>query len=387
MERQAIRDRLAKALRRGEVPDPLWRELDDEGHVDAVLTGDDEAFAAMVAAARRWQRVHRALAAWERERQPKVRKTRVAPDLGDYVKQRGLARDEAVARRAAREREVRAFRKSVLGGVPLSVPLARRLLASAAARVWPASEFVQRGVPIVGHRGEVLDNRSRLEDGWFKQEVDFRVTWDGGSVEATASHASIPGPGRPAPIIVSVDEHREELHAEGWPHSVLDRLREVAERLAGFYGFDPAQAAWFVLTDDPPRRDPVGGTVTVQTSPNFADMRVTLAVDPWVPADVVLKTYRDIQRGLFRREIRPLSLRNLAALRSVLADAREAARVNPDASPPSRAWSMERWNREHPDQPYAQEWRFSRDVDRAERAVLFRNAPLGAALEDEEVGP
>jgi hypothetical protein len=98
---------------------------------------------------------------------------------------------------------------------------------------------------------------------------------------------------------------------------------------------------------------------------------------------VVLQTYRDIQRDLLGRENRPLSLRNLAVYRSVLVDAREAERVNPGKPPPTRAQSMARWNREHPEQTYKQLWQFTRDVDRAERAVLFPNYRFGGLDEEE----
>jgi hypothetical protein len=384
MNEQDMRARLAKRLRRQDVPDPVWDRLVDEGDVGAAITGGTEQFGDLVRAAKRWLQFYQELAAWDRRQPSPGKPRRISPDPGEYVTQRAQARDEALALRAARAKEVRAFRDRVLGGSPMTVPQARRLLDSAAARVWPITEFEHRGIPVVGHKGSVLGSRETVEDGFLKHELDLKVTWDNHVVETTEFRLWSLRTHQQDPVLQFVDEHGETIPAEVWPRSVLDRLRELSDWLNRFYGFDAAQAAWFVLTDTTPRRTPLEGTITVRGFPTHTDWHMTLSIDPWVPADVVLQTYRDIQRDLLGRENRQLSLRNLAVYRTVLADAREAARTNPDGRPPTRAQSMARWNREHPAQTYKQLWQFTRDVDRAERAVLFPNYRFGGLEEEAE---
>ena len=45
--------------------------------------------------------------------------------------------------------------------------------------------------------------------------------------------------------------------------------------------------------------------------------KVVLTVEPWVPAETVVATYRNIQKRILRTQNRPLSLRNLAVFRFV----------------------------------------------------------------------
>jgi hypothetical protein len=384
MERNEIRGALAKRLRLDDVPDPLWGELEEDGEVRAAVHGGPDDFETLVSAGKRALKRHSKYEEWKRGRQPTGVTRRATPDPGPYVLERARAWDEAVALWTARDERVRRFREVILGGAALDVPLARRLLDSAAARVWARGDFDDRGVPLVGHRGRVLNNREFVKDGWLRQEIDVRVTWDGGALDATASRRWLLGASTPDPILTIVDERGERTEDDVWPGSVLDRLRGVGEHLARFYGLDPAEAAWFVLIDAPPRRDPVAGTISVRTYQTHEDGRVTLSVDPWVPADVVLEAYRAAQRDLLGRENRQLALRNLRAFRLVLAGEREAARLG--RRHPTRAEAMARWNAEHPDEPYRQEWMFNRDVERAERAVLFPDYRLGMDNMDEEGG-
>jgi hypothetical protein len=383
MSQDDVRSELAKRLRRQEVPDPVWDRLVDDRDVDAVLTGGAEEFGVLVEAAKRWLRFYREQTAWDRRHPSLGKPRRVSPDPGEYVTQRVLARDEALALRATRAKEVRAFRDRFLGGAVLTVPQAHRLLESGAARVWPISEFEQRGIPVIGHQGSVLASRETVEDGFLKHEIDLKVTWDDHVVETTESRAWSLSVKQQDPVLPYVDEHGDADPVEVWPRSVLDRLREISAWLVRFYGFDASQAAWFVLTDTPPGRAPLEGTIAVRGYPTHTDGRVTLTMDPWVPADVVLRTYREVQQDILGRENRQLSLRNLAVFRSVVEDAREAERRNPGGLPPSRAQSMARWNREHPEEAYKQLWQFTRDVDRAERAVLFPDYRLVDANEEE----
>jgi hypothetical protein len=371
------------------VSDPLWDRLLGDGYIDAVLTGGSEEFRDMVEAAKEWLQFSREHARWEREQQKLGKPRPIAPDPGEYVRQRALARDDALAFKASRTTMVRAFRDQFTGGALLSVPLARQLLASEAARRWSGRDFERLGIPIMGHRAVVVAERWLVEESvpWRgpidTQTVDLKVTWDDQVREAPASRSGVILRDRDVPVLHVIDEHGKPHEKEVWPRSVLGRLRETSHMLAQAYEFNAAQAAWFILTDTPPRRAPLEGNVAVEVRRTHNDGRVTLSMEPWVPADVVLQSYRDIQRDLLGRENRPLSLRNLAVLRSVLEDAREAARTNPGAPPPSRAQSMARWNREHPEETYAQEWQFNRDVDRAERGVLFPLYRIGNADTEE----
>jgi hypothetical protein len=384
MNAQEIRGKLAKRLRRQEVPDPVWEHLIDDGYVNAVITGGPEPFGEMVTEANRMLQFSREQAAWDRRHRTTGAPRPMFPNLGEYVITRGRVRDEALALRATRNKEVRAFRERMLGGAPLSVPSARRLLASAAARIWSANEFERRGIPIVGHRAEEIANQESIQDGRFSQTVQLKVTWDDEVLETSVSRSEPPGFDADESALRVADQHGKIYRVNAWPRSVLDRLREISDWLTATYGLQTPQAARFVLTDISPRRSPLEAVYSVQSYSTHSFGFMTMAVEPWVPAEVVLHAYREAQRDFLGRENRPLSLRNLAALEMVLADAREAERLNPGGPSPTRTRSMARWNREHPDAPYKQEWQFARDVERAERAVLFPNHRLDDAGQEED---
>jgi hypothetical protein len=269
----------------------------------------------------------------------------------------------------------------------LTVPLARRLLESDAASELTPREFEKLGVPIVGHRGVVTACQEARDDGGLMRTVDLKLTWGDQELETTR-RVVIPSAVDEALLnqaLHFVDEHGEKFQKQVILGSVLDRLRELSDWLVRIYNFDAAQASWFILTDSPPRRPPLEGSVGIEAFPSHVEGRVTLSIDLWVPADMVLQAFREVQRHHLNRENRPLSRRNLAVFRSVVEDARTTERTNPGGPPPSRAQSMKRWNREHPEETYKQEWQFNRDIDRAERGVLFPAYRLNTAdMEEDE---
>src|SRR5829696_1747153 len=122
MSHDGLRQDLAKRLRRRDVPNPVWDRLIEDGYIDAVLTGGAEYVGDLVKEAKRLLRFSREQADWERRQQATEKPRYIAPDPGYYVTQRARARDDALALRAARAKEVRAFRDRILGGGPISIP-------------------------------------------------------------------------------------------------------------------------------------------------------------------------------------------------------------------------------------------------------------------------
>ncbi len=370
MNESELRQEVAR-LRRKDVSDLLWNRLWATEWVTDFFKGrlsvED-----LVDEANALEQYAREEVAAKRQRTQEKPQT-ISANHGEYVVERGRAHDEALALKAACTTEVRDLRARILGGTPLSVPLARRLLDSEVARVWSLREFERRGIPIVGHRAVATANRVTDEDGRDVRTIDVKVTWGDQVLDTTLSRVLPTSLDHVLqdPVLHFVDERGKKFSEDVRQGSVMDRLRQLSERLVRTFGFDAAQATWFILTDTSPRRSPLDGNIAVQNHPTHVDGRVTLSMDLWVPADVVLRVYRDVQRQRLGRENRPLSLSNLAVYRSVLQDARDAERANPGCLPPTRAQSMARWNREHPEKQYQQEWEFKRDVERAERLVLF----------------
>jgi hypothetical protein len=79
---------------------------------------------------------------------------------------------------------------------------------------------------------------------------------------------------------------------------VFDELRVLSEWLAGRYPWSVPEAAWFVLTGEPPVLDPFEASIRVSRQPDHTHARINLAVEPWMPEGAVVRVYRDIKRGM-----------------------------------------------------------------------------------------
>ena len=82
--------------------------------------------------------------------------------------------------------------------------------------------------------------------------------------------------------------------------SMLGELHALAVKLGDAYGWHPALAAVFVLEGDTPGVRPIRATITRQTrfAPSHTIGRAVITIEPWVPAEALLKVYRDIQEQL-----------------------------------------------------------------------------------------
>jgi hypothetical protein len=127
---------------------------------------------------------------------------------------------------------------------------------------------------------------------------------------------------------------------------VLDRLRQIAEELAASYGWQPAQAATFVLTGAIPMIPQIkGGTSTA------ARGRIILDVDPTTTPRQVAAAYRRYRKQILKgARLRTLTQKHF---RLAVFAARRSGVLS--------AADMRTWNRQNPASPYREEKLFRRD--------------------------
>lgn len=149
-----------------------------------------------------------------------------------------------------------------------------------------------------------------------------------------------------------------DLHV--WPNSPLDKLRILAEKLAQSYPWEPAQAAAFVLEGLIPLATPFMLRLP-QTRHEGRPRRAKLImeVDLWMPADDVLRAYREVQRKVLPGHNRPIAGRSIALVNFVMRH-----------RPATWASLLARWNTEHPGQVYANYRSFRNAFERASRSLL-----------------
>ena len=152
-----------------------------------------------------------------------------------------------------------------------------------------------------------------------------------------------------------------------WPDSPLDALRKLADTLAESYPWQPAQAAAFVLEGVIPLATPfmLGLPQPVHEGrPRRA--KLTMEVDLWMPADEVLRAYREVQRAVLPGHNRPIGPASIELVNYVMS--RRASESDRRST-----WQslLERWNIEHPDRRYANYRSFRSAFERASRSLLF----------------
>lgn len=212
-------------------------------------------------------------------------------------------------------------------------------------------------------------------DAWIRAHREEPTFWVRVPVAAQGLHVGADGDARIAPrLLISrvqassweevrlhyVDEHRVAHTVAVTAGGVLDDLRVLGETLSRAYGWTPAQATVFVLTDAVPLLEEIRVRTDVRSQP--AASRIRLEVEPTVPAARVAAAYRREQQRLLVSRPRPLGEKSLELARFVA------------ESDPALTWRerLEGWNAAHPDWAYRREHvqNFHRDSMAAQRRLL-----------------
>jgi hypothetical protein len=318
----------------GGVPSHLWGHLVEEGMVAAVMRGEKDipwltdrfwAIARLTGLERRLHQPPPMLTAQQRQH-ANDHQTVLAILVG-----REAANDEAVVK----------FRQRALMGQVL--PLAR-------VKGWLEDQAAKDGKPTVWLQNVAVppDHEiRRVPHRWmFFTEPGLTISQEH-PAEVSSRMLVCALPGEP-PVTVMTS-------AGG----VLEELRELSQRLARRFGWNPLQAVLFILTGAIPSVPLVRVTSAPSASrPGFT--RVILDVDPTASPSLVAEQYRQHRLDVFPRRVRALSRRHLE-LAALVAQ-----------RPGEASWPelFEEWNRRHPKWRYQRKNNFKRDCLRARMRVL-----------------
>jgi hypothetical protein len=393
---------LAEQFKRDPEADPvfdkLWKMLETEEHVAAAkqmwVAGDEEQ-----AAKKDFLKDARILLPYAEAQVGPARPVKTASkktsrkDLllkDDYEKERAEILGEYLAFRGMLHPLVRLFREKVLDGETLTPEQAYALVDSPAANRFPISRFEKEGIPVVGHTAEFIEHGVILKKTRMDKFIEYEYIYVDPPGEFFRAHLPVSvayedleylwfrGYQRTSndSAYSSIRCRSEYTSTPVYPGSVLDNLRQLSQRLVAEYGrcWDEAQAAWFVLTDEPVAPRAITATYKDHGNEHFIHGTITLTVEPWVPSETVVKFYQRLQIDMLERKPRAPERRNLALFKFMTRQSKELllgweSQGETPALPSSREL-MERWNRENPDQSYTNESRFRRDFHRASRALL-----------------
>src|SRR5215208_6634617 len=383
MDEAKLRDWAARALKWDAVPDPIWEVAVEDGWVKDVLEGREARDELLKTIRQLWKRYKR-MRTWEESRQEERSKSDegqpklIIPRLGDRETQRAEVVEEYVAKVAACERSVFAFRKRFLGGTSLSHAQADALITSPAAAYLPFQCFIPLGesqIPLLNHSATLRTDPPESDEGG-SYSLDIFVDPPGQTFRAEVQRTR-------RLLYIDEDGHTQETLVED--RSVLEGLRILSNYLAAEYPWQEAQAAWFVLTGEPPALPAATGRVSRGSAAPYAE--ITMTVQPWVPADTVRKFYGQLQGRVLISRPRAFSERNLAVFRFVVgqqevkpysddAQASALTRRHPKLmrlKQPSWRVMLKRWN-QHYSAGHKWHYRhvrnFERDFKRAAQAIV-----------------
>jgi hypothetical protein len=145
-------------------------------------------------------------------------------------------------------------------------------------------------------------------------------------------------------------------------------LADLARRLERDYGWRQDDAAWFVLTNRPPRLRPLAADVSMSESPLYglSHCKITLHVVPWVPSEVVERAFVQV-RDQVRGASGPGTVgeQRLEVLRFV-----EEQRAKHGRRPKFEDL-LQIWNQEHPHWVYADYRALAKAYRQAYREVVY----------------
>jgi hypothetical protein len=362
-----LRRRLERHLGRPVDPD-LWQWMRERGklalykgmgeaELDEHMADVAEEYLEYKEVARLWQGRLRGLPL---ERVEGPRGADEPEPFGGAIRARVAAYSRYVAAVARRDPDTVSFRQRVLGGRVLQEEEAYRFIRSPILAVAPR-EYLGDSPNLLEVEGRII---TWQEDGEIELELTRPVQrrWRGRS---TWELLRYPWQGREEVVRVAAQ-------------SILGELRRLASRLAERYGWQEAQAVWFLLTDQVPWVSPGSWRLVTRFSPFAVRPVVILEVEPWLPAATVMDAYRRIQRQLgIGRNVGEKA----STLVSFLAD-HMAVRLAGEPRLEFPPWRklMVAWNESHPDQRYEDVRRFVRDCRAALERVIFKRGVVAKSL-------
>jgi hypothetical protein len=395
------------------VPEPIVEEAEDDGLIEDVLDpAIDVSFEELLHFARRRMRFHRRMQDYEQshtisrsesggteslEGSESTSQTRTLGSEQDEVEDthvlRAAAFEEYLAKLAASERYVYEFRMRFLpDGQTISLEEASALIASPVAASLPANRdrpSIRALIPLSSH--------SAASDAALVENEESPRT----SVDVSADTLREPTLGADVTqerlLFTDNDDNLQEVWVRRL--SVLDELRWRSVRLTRVYPWEEAAASRFILTGKIPKMPAVVGRLSASRGPTYTYGTITLTVQPWVPAKVVYRFYREMRQGAFAGRHRTVSERKIAVFRFVMSQheirppehgkpkyrivdspvgpvlrlsnkTRAKLRRKPQLVKPRWKVMLGRWNEQYLDWFYEDDANFKRDFHEARKSII-----------------
>jgi hypothetical protein len=318
-----LRRKLARQLKRSDVPDHVWKYLVAEGYAtDALTSGTPDDFDYLLEQAKAVLR-HFSTRPARSHRKP-GKTISVAPLVPPAEAGRGRAYSVFLCTLAAEHAETRLFRSQILGGRTLSREEASLLLDCDLPRFFGLGFFLEHGIPLVGHHSRIICYRKDGREIPMYSAVKsvIRAEWAGHVEEI------------PYTFEMFREKHQEEKSVlavlqDAWrrtatrgnfrdrsgvvlKRSVFGRLLVLTRILANEYFWQESDASWFILTGEEPPSSPISVQQESRVGTSYNRVRLTISMDAWVSPRTVARVYKNVQKQVFDGRSKSFSERNLA---------------------------------------------------------------------------
>lgn len=317
----AIRADFAKVLGLREVPEPVWARV-DSGDLQAIADAVDPRRRKLVrdtaALLESDLQFAAEMRAWEggadgqgsarhrlpSRRSPVAEQYDLSEDGGGYETDRAGAFSAEIARladqastggeRAGYEKSrVRSFRDDALGNRLLTPDKVLDFVRSPAVSIASFGLFRHLAGQYATADLHVETDEYLYDDNGRRRR---RVVLRHGSTGAIVYRAERPAPLPTFALPIGTVEY--------WPGSWLGELHRLAEWLSKYYPWAEAEAAWFVLTGEVPWVSPFHIVYQQRYGVGWRRATLTMAVEPWVPAETVKREYQRLQRRILNQDNR-----------------------------------------------------------------------------------
>jgi hypothetical protein len=266
-------------------------------------------------------KIGRARGRTERERDRTTRNERfdeehvtIRPPGGAYEVARAKAVSEYVAKVASTDTVTIRYRERVLGRTLaahkaerfLFSPVAASVRASIGPRVKPRRvsfldyEIGEQAEDDSGHY-RVLRYNHAGRDLETRLRPVLQVPGRGGSFMVYPGDTVSPDewwqniPDQNADVLLPI---RSGDSVVAKSNSALDLLMKQADKLFHRYLLEPAEAAWLILTGEPPKPKYMSASLTSLSTDDLSRAALTLTLEPWVSPDKVTSYIRDIRQSI-----------------------------------------------------------------------------------------
>lgn len=268
-----------------------------------------------------------------------------ADEHGPIIGQeRVWALSQLVARHAAADRDVLAFRADHLSG---------GLVPRAEVEKWIKDRVEKEG--------------DRTSDVTFTIPEGTTIEWSGATVKFNPPIAEVVNgvgfSGRTIAYALPGDAGVRRLAVKA--RGVLDRLARLGESLADAFGWQPAQATVFILTGATPLISTARVTVPAFKVRHDFNLgwarRIKLDIDPAATPKEVLDAFEDARNEYHQSGRRRMTRKHL----------RLAAFTGAEHA--DKPWAVRHrlWNEQFPDWAYPEQSNFRRDAGQAQRRLLY----------------